>query len=235
MIIETIKTEKKLFNFNHPKSYTYLSLALFMATIIVILINKEYFKIRFITNFLYPISFLSSIIFGIAQLFTLFSKEDILIRKTGKIKITADSFIINKEIISFKDIVSINIDATDYEGRLIGTQTSIKPMYSIGVNNFIKFTTRHNKFEQQILISSFRESKLIYNFLSQQIIKNKFLSVSSRQLISIFRDEFKKTEEARNYIAVKIKERKLNKTEGLLMMNYSSDKEVKELRKKYTI
>lgn len=56
-----------------------------------------------------------------------------------------------------------------------------------------------------------------------------------KKLLAIFKDDFKKTDEARNFIADKIKDQKINKTEGLLLMNYTSDDEVKILRKKYNI
>ena len=235
MVLDAITTEEKLLNFNHPKTYTYLSLGIAMVAVIIILINKEYFQLDFIENIFYPITFISFIIFGVSQFITMFSKEDILIKKTGKLKITSDEFIIDNDPINFEEILLLEINFEDYEGRLTNYQSSTEPMYSKGTDNYFKIKTIDKKIEKQILLQSMREMNLVYDFLSAQIVKNKFKKTNSRQLIAIFRDDFKKTDEARNYIAALIKEKKINTTEGLLMMNYSSDKEAKELRKKYLI
>jgi hypothetical protein len=235
MVLDTITTEEKLLNFNHPKTYTYLSLGIGMVAVIILMINNEYFEIDFIENFFFLFAIISFIVFAFSQFITLFSKEDILIKKTGKLKITSDEFIIDNDPINFKEILSLEINFDDYEGRVRNHHSNTEPMYSKGADNYLKVKTIHKKVEKQILLQSLREMNLVYDFLSSQIVKNKFKKVNLRQLIAIFRDDFKKTDEARNYIAALIIEKKLNTTEGLLMMNYSSDKEAKELRKKYLI
>ena len=62
-----------------------------------------------------------------------------------------------------------------------------------------------------------------------------FPKVKPRKLMNLVSLDIRKDEVSRNYVAQKIKERKLNVTEGLLMMNYSSDKEAKELRRRYNL
>jgi hypothetical protein len=235
MVLDTITTEEKLLNFNHPKTYTYLSLGIGMVAVIILLINKEFFEIDFIEVFFSTLAIISFIIFAFSQFITLFSKEDILIKKTGKLKITPDEFIIDNEQINYEEVLSLKINFDDYEGRVTNYNSSMDPMYSKGTDNYFKVKIIDKKIEKQILVQSMREMILVYDFLSNQIVKNKFKKVNPRQLIAIFRDDFKKTDEARNYIATLIKEKKLNTTEGLLMMNYSSDKEAKDLRKKYLI
>ncbi|WP_405608696.1 hypothetical protein [Polaribacter sp. Asnod1-A03] len=235
MVFDTITTEEKFFNFEHPKTYTYLSLGIAMVSFLILLINKEYFELDFLETFFFPIAIFSFIIYAISQFFTMFSKQDVQINYTGKLKITEDEFIIDKETINFADIISIQLSVDDYEGRLINSHSNTEPMYSKGVENFVKIATIDKKIEKQIQICSLRETNLITNFLATQIVKNKFTKTNTKQLIAIFSDSFKKTEEARNYIANQIKNRKIKTVEGLLMMNYSSDKEVKELRKKYNI
>ena len=235
MVLDTITTEEKLLNFNHPKTYTYLSLGIGMVAVIILLINKEYFEIDFIEVFFSTLAIISFIDFTFSQFITLFSKEDILIKKTGKLKITPDEFIIDNEQINYEEVLSLKINFDDYEGRVTNYNSSMDPMYSKGTDNYFKVKIIDKKIEKQILVQSMREMILVYDFLSNQIVKNKFKKVNPRQLIAIFRDDFKKTDEARNYIATLIKEKKLNTTEGLLMMNYSSDKEAKDLRKKYLI
>jgi hypothetical protein len=235
MVLDTITTEKKLLNFNHPKTYTYLSLGIGMVSVIILLINKEYLEIDFIENLFFSIAIISFIIFAFSQFITLFSKEDILIKKTGKLKINSNEFIIDNEQLNYEEVLSLEINFDDYEGRVRNYHSNTEPMYSKGADNSFKVKTIHTKVEKQILLQSLREMNLVYDFLSAQIVKNKFKKAKSKQLIAIFRDDFKKTEEARNYIAALIKEKKLSTTEGLLMMNYSSDKEAKELRKKYLI
>jgi len=235
MVLDTITTEEKFLNFNHPKTYTYLSLGIGMISATILMINNEYFEIDFIENFFFWIAIISFIIFAFSQFITVFSKEDIIIKKTGKLKITSEEFILDNEHFDFKELLSLEINFNDYEGQVTNYHSSTEPMYSKGADNYFKIKTKNKTVKKQILLQSLREMNLVYDFLSNQIVKNKFKKINSRQLIAIFRDDFKKTDEARNYIATLISEKKLNTTEGLLMMNYSSDKEAKELRKKYLI
>ncbi|WP_165731831.1 hypothetical protein [Polaribacter sp. 20A6] len=233
MVFDTITTEEKFFNFEHPKTYTNLGIAVGMFAFVIISINKVYLEFDFIETVFYPVAVISFIAFIASVFFTMFSKEDILINYTGYLKITSDEFIIDKEKINFTDVVSIKLSVDDYEGRAKNTHSSIKPMYSIGVNNFVTISTDDKKIEKKIQVCSLRETHLISDFLAAQIVKNKFPKANPKQLIAIFSDSFKKTEEGRNYIADQIKSNKIKTIEGLLMMNYSSDEEVKELRKKY--
>ena len=232
MVFDTITTEEKFFNFEHPKTYTNLGIAVGMFAFVIISINKVYLEFDFIETIFYPIAVISFITFIASVFFTMFAKEDILINYTGYLKITSDEFIIDKEKINFTDIISIKLSVDDYEGRAKNTHSSIKPMYSIGVNNFVTISTDDKKIEKKIQVCSLRETHLISDFLAAQIVKNKFPKADTKQLIAIFSDSFKKTKEARDYIADQIKSNKIKTIEGLLMMNYSSDEEVKELRKK---
>jgi len=233
MVFNTITTEKKCFNFEHPKTYTYLGLAIGVFAFVLISINNVYVGFDFIETIFYPVAIISFITFIASVFFTMFSKEDILINYTGYLKITADEFIIDQEKINFTDVISIKLSIDDYEGRSKNTHSSIRPMYSLGVDNFIKIAIADKKIEKQIQLCSLRETYLISDFLSAQIVKNKFIKANPKQLITIFSDNFKKTEGARNYIADQIKSNTIKTVEGLLMMNYSTDEEVKELRKKY--
>ena len=71
-------------------------------------------------------------------------------------------------------------------------------------------------------------------FLSEFIINDMFKNVSNvKQLTNILPEHFRKMDRSRKYIAELIKKGKLNKTEGLLIMNYSSYEEAQELKKHY--
>ena len=137
MVFDIITSEKKFFNFHHPKTYTYLGLGIGMISGFTLSINKNYLGFNFIEIIFYPITIISLLIFIITSFFTLFSKEDIKINKIGKLKITSNEFIINKEEISFNKIISIELSVYDYEGRSKDTHSSIKPMYSLGIENYI--------------------------------------------------------------------------------------------------
>uniref|UniRef100_UPI003561AC26 hypothetical protein n=1 Tax=Seonamhaeicola sp. TaxID=1912245 RepID=UPI003561AC26 len=137
MVFDTVTTEERFFNFEHPKTYTYLSIGIAMFSFLIILINKEYLGFDFLETVFFPITIVSFIVFSISQFITMFSKEDILINYTGKLKITEDEFIIDKEKISFTDIISIELSVDDYEGRTLNNGRSMKPMYSKGVENFV--------------------------------------------------------------------------------------------------
>ncbi|WP_298763307.1 hypothetical protein [uncultured Polaribacter sp.] len=234
IILETIKTHKKFFNFKHPKIYMYLGLfAAFIAVIVIIIIRDET-DFDGLMNTFYTISTVAFMFFSISGLLNRFLKDDILITKTGTIKIGTTAFVIDELTIPFSEVNKIELNITDYSGKT-SNQNILTSMYSAGTDNYFSISTSKTIIKKQVLINSEREIPLLFNFLANQIIQEKFTEINPKQTIHFFTSEFRKTDKARDYIAKQIKNGTLKPTEGLLMMNYTSDKEVKELREKYTL
>ncbi|MFY9242561.1 MAG: hypothetical protein WAO74_06000 [Polaribacter sp.] len=236
MVINTIKAKSNFFNFSHPQPYLIFSLGLLLISIVFININDEYLSIDFLNSILTFIVFISGIIFVLSYIILKFSKENLQVVKTGTLKITTEEFIFNGEIkIPFNSVTDIKLITNDYEGKLKNYNNDFNSSYTLGTENFIIIKASKMQIKKQIQLNSERELNLLHDFLSYQIIENKFKNAPVKKLISIFRDNYKSTNEARNFIASKINLGKLNTTEGLLMMNYTSDNEAKELRKKYNL
>ena len=236
MILNTIETKEDFFNFDHPKIYTILSFFLLILCLIILFLNDKYLRIEILDSLFYSLSFTSLIVFLISSFFLKFSKEDIKVQKTGIIKITTDHFIINNyKKIPFNKILDLKILIADFEGNFKYTSSDFDSNYSLGTDNYIIIKTKNHTIKKQIQLNSKRELNLVFNFISNQIVDDKFEKINAKKLVSIFNDDFKKTDKARNYIANQIKKNTFNTTEGLLMMNYSSDNEAKELKKKYNL
>ena len=205
IILETIKVKKRFFNFKHPKSYMYLAIGVGFFAMLIIIFNHKYLNFKEVSSIFYPLFGLAVILYFISGILNNFSKEDVEIIKTGKIKISTESFLIDKLEIPFFEIVKLTLVTQDYEGNTKYSGSSFNSMFSAGVDNYIAIATKNQKFKKKVLINSYREIHLLHDFISNQIIKDKFPIVDPKILIAIFTDDFKRTEEARNYIATQIK------------------------------
>ena len=235
MTLKTVEIKSNFWSFDHPITYLTLSFGVLVLSISMVSLNSEYLSIEIIDTIFSSLIFISSLILIFSFYILKFSKENIKIIKTGFVKITEDEFIINNvKNIQFNSVTDLSLSITEYRGELKhhnGFGSGLKS----GTDNFITITTDTEKIKKRILINSEREVITLNYFLASQIIKNKFPKINIKKLISIFSDDFKKTLDSRNFIASKIKKGEIKTTEGLLMMNYSSDKEAKELRIKYNL
>lgn len=222
MTLATVHTKLNIFDNRNPFLYFILLVAL---TFLGILIEVSSFLI---------------FILGISALILLFisshSKESLKIIETGTIKITENSFVINQnEIIYYNQVRHIVLSGEDYQGRPLNNESSITGSYSSGTDNYIELITIENiKIKKQFLLTSKRQMYALSTFLSEFIINDIFKNISNiKQLTRILPEDFRKYDRSRKYIAQLIKTGKLKKTEGLLIMNYSSYEEAQELKKQY--
>ena len=81
------------------------------------------------------------------------------------------------------------------------------------------------------------ESKSHQNVLERNIyqivINDKLRNIDGKKSIKLIPKQYKGFEEYREYVGKQLREKKVNCTEGLLLMGYKNDKEAKELREKY--
>ncbi|MFY7671235.1 hypothetical protein ACOSP6_09155 [Tenacibaculum sp. MEBiC06402] len=165
-----------------------------------------------------------------------YSRESLEIVKTGTLKITEDSFIINQnERIYYHQIKHIELSNHDYQGRQLSTNGLITGNFSSGTRNSIEIITiEDKKIKKKLHLTSERQMHALSVFLSEFIINNSFINISNiKQLTNILPEDFRKNDRSRKYIAQLIKTGKLNQPEGLLIMNYSSYEEAQDLKKQY--
>ncbi|CAL2077803.1 conserved hypothetical protein [Tenacibaculum sp. 190524A05c] len=223
MTLATVHTKSNVLDNRNPLLYFFIVIALILLGI---LIEVSVFLIS---------------ILGLLALILLLissnSKESLTIIETGTIKITGDSFVFNQnEIIYFNQVKHIVLSSKDYQGRPLHHRNSItEGSYSSGTDNYIELITKENQeIKKQFLLTSERQMYALSTFLSEFIINDMFKNVSNvKQLTNILPEHFRKMDRSRKYIAELIKNGKLNKTEGLLIMNYSSYEEAQELKKHY--
>lgn len=235
IILETIKTHKKFFNFKHPKIYMYLGVFVAFIAVLFVVFNYRDRDFNSLKNIFYLITFAALVLFTISSVLNKFFKEDIITTKIGKIKITENAFLVNDIKIPFEEITRLELDIPAYDTDTSQNTYTFNTLLSPETQNYISVKSKHQNIKKQVLINSEREIPLLFNFLANQIIQEKFTEINPKQTIHFFTSEFRKTDKARDYIAKQIKNGTLKPTEGLLMMNYTSDKEVKELKEKYTL
>lgn len=161
-----------------------------------------------------------------------------LIKNKGSIIIKESSMLIDGNEFPLEKITRISLfsKGPKFLKKGISVNRPINKELSVGIDNYIiiKFEDGEN-ITRAFEIKSNNHNHIILKTLSDLILENNMPKIDSSSIKNIFSEDIRKSDKARNYVAQKIKERKLNVTDGLLMMNYSSDKEAKELRRKYNL
>lgn len=234
VILETYKVKKKLLNLEHPNTYLWIGLFITVLGFIVRWIN-EYFNIHFAGAIGYALIFTGTLVLLVSQFFNYFSYQDYALSNKGIIKITSDSIIIDSKVIPFEKVIDFSIHLSGFKGEMSYLHHGTEPWLKLGVENEILIKHSNKTVKRNFQLHEERELKLVQDFMSNIIIKNKLSNVPIKRLVQIFSENFREHSDTRDYLAKKIKTGELNATEGLLMMNYSSDNEAKELKKKYSL
>ena len=235
IILETYKVQSNFLNFDHPK--TYLTLGLFISVLgFIINWSNGYINILFIETFSYALIFAGLLIILVSTIFNWFSYQDYSLSKKGIIKITSDNIIIdNTQIILYEEITDFSIHLTDFKGDIDYLYGETKAYLKLGVENEILIKYSNKTLKRNFQLHEGRELELVRNFISRIIIKNKIPNVPVIKLAQVFSKDFRKLDDTRNYLAEKIIIGEINTIEGLLLMEYKSDKEAKELKEKYSL
>ena len=229
--VKTYDSKFHLFDFASPTIYHYLSIFFCFLFLTLGLYFEDYsgYFIGWILSFFVLTAFITHILFH-------FSHENLKLTETGIFRIDEEKFIIDNEIeIFFKDVEYFKIGSFDYKGRKKYPRVSLEPNLSLGVNNSLSIVSNDKNISRKFQLIDKRQSWALSNFISRQIIQDKFTKTSTRDILWMVSDDIKKSEEGRKFIVRHIKSGQLNSTEGLLMMGYSSDKEAKDLREKYSL
>jgi hypothetical protein len=154
-------------------------------------------------------------------------------------------FKFNENIIEFNDLTiplnelkKFEIIVDGYYGERINSMRTYSGRLpseknSLGVKNKIKLTHNSKNYEFTFNLRSETDLKNLNVVLYKAIMMRKLTNLDPKASIKLIPKMYIKYDETREYISLFIKSNQISSTEGLLYMEYETDNEAKELRKKY--
>ncbi|MEZ4970407.1 MAG: hypothetical protein R2814_12275 [Flavobacteriaceae bacterium] len=171
-----------------------------------------------------------------AFVYQYFDYERLEHEKTGHLELNEEGIIINHgETIKYEQLSNINIDAGTYHGQKTPAMSpqSPSPTHRTGLENRISISSNIIEHDLHFGLESEYHLDSLYLTLFKLIVSDKFKKIDPKKILNLIPAQFRSSPEYKTYIVKLIQEKRLNCSDGLLFHGYKSDKEAKELRKKY--
>lgn len=130
----------------------------------------------------------------------------------------------------YQHITNFTVSAGDFYGKPTPESRS-GPCYTNGIGNSIKFTYNDEKIKFFFEINTPYEVRFFFDQITTLICQEKIKY--SRHYLNFIPQGHRESTEFINFVAKLIKEKRVDCTEGLLLIGYSSDEEAMEMRAKY--
>lgn len=141
------------------------------------------------------------------------------------LKINENELKIGAKIFQLKDILGLRFERIHYDGKRVGKITFT------GLENKIYFNYQGEDYGYPFYLDSLTHYKLLINSLIFIVCNEKI--PYQRSYLHYIPNEYRENSLLEEFIIKLIKERRIDCTEGLLIIGYKSDAEAKELRAKY--
>lgn len=215
---------------------------LFLAIIFVVLgfvlklLNHKMPLFVNIENIVYYPFMVGFIFYAASFIYQYFDYERLDNEKTGHLEMNDEGIIINHgETIKYEQLSDLNIDAGTFYGQKIPVMfpQSPSPTHRTGLENKMSIFSNNNKYYINFGLESAYHLDSLYSTLFKLIVSDRLKNISTKKMLNLISPQYKTSLEYKAYVIKLIKEKRLNCAEGLLLHGYKSDKEAKELRKKY--
>ncbi|WP_089886576.1 hypothetical protein [Kriegella aquimaris] len=155
--------------------------------------------------------------------------------KDGHIEFNEDEIIIDySRNYKYHELTDLQIGIIAYYGQRINLiYSNPNETKSLGIRNQLGISNKFEVLSFNFKLESETHLKELENTLFELVISGKLENIDSKKSIKLVSDRFKQNESYKNYVIKQILDKKIGCTEGLLLHGYKSDKEAKELRKKY--
>lgn len=147
----------------------------------------------------------------------------------GELRVTPEFISVDGEKTFFKEMIDLNVAIGHHRGERTGRKGG--PAYYQGVDNFISFRVGDQVRKVQFRMTSPQHIALFYNVLIKPICTESIQY--QRKYLNFFNPEFRKLPLFREFVIRLLRERRIDCTEGLLIIGYSSDAEAKAMRAEY--
>jgi len=214
---------------------TNIGLFLTASSLIFIWIYRNIFHADGGFFLLFLVSLVGLLTYLFAFIYQYYDFEKIKNIQKGFIEFEKNELIIDyNEKIKYEELTGFDLSINGYYDE------TINPSYkypiekrSLGISNYLAIT--HNS---KIRIFNFKlESKshlrVLERNIYQIVINEKLRNIDGKKSIKLIPEQYKSYEEYIEYVGKQLKEKKINCTEGLLLIGYKSYEEAQQLRKKY--
>lgn len=148
----------------------------------------------------------------------------------GDLQFESDYMQVDDRQFEYQHITNFNVSAGDYYGKPTPESRS-GPRYTNGLENRISFTYKDEEIKFFFEINTPYEVRFFFDQVTSLICQEKIKY--SRHYLNFIPQGHRESTEFINFVAKLIKEKRVNCTEGLLLMGYYSDEEAMEMRAKY--
>jgi hypothetical protein len=210
-------------------------LFLLITSLIFTFIYKKVFNIDSGSSILFSIMFLGLLLIIFTYFYQFYDFEKIKNEKNGFLELDANELIINyNEKIRYEEITDFEllIDAY-YNEKINMIYRNPTEKRSLGISNSLTITYKSKTRTFNFKLESKSHQNVLERNIYKLLIHDKLRNIDGKKSIKLIPEQYKGFEEYREYVGKQLKEKKINCTEGLLLMGYKSYDEAQELKKKY--
>ncbi|KQO29860.1 hypothetical protein ASF10_04950 [Flavobacterium sp. Leaf82] len=221
--------KSRQFDFTLSEKLTYYSLIAIISYILLLLFIETSFGCD-ISKYAYCVLIIPVITYFIGGGIRLNEYENLNGYFIGTISFEEDFLIIDNKPYSYSKIENLILYGNSYSGQR-NENTNSGPIYSNGINNLISFNYEGEKISRNFKLDSERHIDELQLVLLDIITNEKI--PYQRNYLNLINTEHRSYIKFELFIAKLIKEKRMECTEGLLLIGYDSDTDAKELRAKY--
>lgn len=214
---------------------SYLAIFLIVVFIVFTYLYETVFHVESNT-------FLLSLIFGLGMLmmitswfYQFYDFEKIYSNQKGFLELGKNELIINyDEKIKYENLTAFDlfIDAY-YDERINLSYKNPIEKRSLGISNFLSFEHKGITRKYNFKIENKSHLKVLERNVYQLVMNDKLINIDAKKAIKLIPEKYTKTKEYKEYVGKQLKLKKINCTEGLLLIGYKTYEEAQELKKKY--
>ena len=155
--------------------------------------------------------------------------------KEGFLEIEKDELIINyTEKIKYEELTDFDLSINAYYNQIINFgNRSPTEKRSLGISNSLTITDKSKTRTFNFKLESKSHQNVLERNIYQLVISDKLRNIDGKKSIKLIPKQYKGFDEYREYVGKQLKAKKVNCTEGLLLIGYNSYEEAQELKKKY--
>ena len=201
----------------------------FLNLKIVPLYKSDFFSSSF--------GFIGILLLFFARFYQFTDYEKVETKKNGFIEFTNTGVTLNyNESINYKDITQFKLLINGYYGESINMMLGASfptEQKSCGILNKIKISYGQEHKEFNFKLESESHNKVLQNSLFEIVIEDKLRNINAKDSLNLIAERFKKTESYKEYLIKLLMEKRINCTDGLLMIGYKNYEEAQILKEKY--
>ena len=155
--------------------------------------------------------------------------------KKGFVELEKDELIINyTEKIKYEELTDFDLSINAYYNEKINFgHRSPTEKRSLGISNTLTITHKSKTRTFNFKLEDKSHQNVLERNIYNIVISEKLRNIDGKKSIKLIPKQYKNFEEYREYVGKQLREKKVNCTEGLLLIGYNTYEEAQELKKKY--